>query len=558
MQMGHAWRLRVILVALLGALALVAVVPAASRAQDEGRPADGAKFAADELIVTFENEDVPGPTVSALGEGLEAAEDTEASVEPVVEDLGIQLFEFPEATSEAELADIKSELAQDPRVAAAEYNYKVEAFAPPNDPLYQRQYYLPKIRAAKAYDVEQGSAATRIGVIDSGIQQTLLGTSEHEDLDAKVVAQRDFVGPGPADPVAEDRDSVSHGTAVAGVAAAETNNATGIAGTCPNCSLVVGKFYTSDTGFADDAIQAIQYAVEQDSQVLNLSFGTTQDLRAVKRTINSAYAEGVTIVAAAGNSGRDGGQPEYPAAYPRVIAVGATNQNDRRASFSTVGRYVDITAPGVGLLTTDAEPPDTYSRLDGTSFSTPIVAGVAGLLADRNLSNEQIKRRLECTARDLGPDGKDPEFGAGLVDARAALTEPCRAPQPDPECDDGKDNDGDGKVDLRDSGCSSRKDDSERGEKPEPERCTIRGNNGDNVLKGTLRSDRICGLGGNDVIRGRSGNDTLVGGAGRDQLLGSFGNDTLDSKDGVRGNDVLDGGQGRDRFIKDRGDQVAQ
>jgi len=245
-----------------------------------------------------------------------------------------------------------------------------------------------------------------------------------------------------------------------------------------------------------------------------------------------------------------------------VIAVGATNQDDRRASFSSFGRYVDVAAPGVGILTTDAEPPNTYSRLGGTSFSSPIVAGVAGVLADRDFSNEQIKRRIECTAKDLGPRGKDPQFGAGLVDARAALGRSCEAPQPppepDPKCGDGQDNDGDGRVDLKDPGCSSRNDDSEGDKKPEPDRCTIRGNNGDNVLKGTPRSDRICGLGGNDVIRGLSGNDTLVGGVGRDQLLGSFGNDTLDSKDGVRANDILDGGQGNDRFIRDRGDQVAR
>ncbi|CAA9423919.1 MAG: hypothetical protein AVDCRST_MAG64-3050, partial [uncultured Phycisphaerae bacterium] len=409
---------------------------------------------------------------------------------------------------------------------------------------------------------EQGSPETRIGVIDSGIQQTAAGTGRHPDLDAKVVAQHDFVGPGPGDPVAEDLDSVSHGTAVAGVAAAETNNDTGIAGVCPDCSVVAGKFYTSDSGTVGDAIQAIEYAVEQDSDVLNLSFGTERDIRAVKRVINSAYAEGVTIVAAAGNSARKGNPANYPAAYERVIAVGATNQNDRRASFSSFGRYVDIAAPGVGILTTDAAPPNTYSRLDGTSFSSPVVAGVAGLLADRGLNNVQIKGRIECTAKDLGPDGKDPDFGAGLVDAGAALAESCEnlqpSPDPDPKCDDGKDNDGDGKVDLKDPGCSSRDDDSERNERPEPDRCTIRGNNGDNALKGTPRSDRICGLGGNDVIRGLSGNDTLVGGAGRDQLLGSFGNDTLDSEDGVRGNDTLDGGQGRDRFIKDRGDRVAR
>ena len=562
MQTGHAWHLRVVLVALVCAIVSVIVLPAASGAQDGGQPADGAEFAADELIVTFENEGVSGPTVSALSEDVEAAEDTEARVEPVVEDLGIQLFEFPETTSEPELADIKSELAQDRRVAAAEYNYKIEAFAPPNDPLYSKQYYLPKVRAAEAYDLEQGSPETRIGVIDSGIQQTAVGTGRHPDLDAKVVAQHDFVGPGPGDPVAEDLDSVSHGTAVAGVAAAETNNDTGIAGMCRNCSIVVGKFLKSGSGTVGDAIQAIQYAVEQDSDVLNLSFGTEENIRAVKRAINSAHAEGVTIVAAAGNSAREGNPANYPAAYERVIAVGATNQNDRRASFSSFGRYVDITAPGVGILTTDAAPPDTYTRLGGTSFSSPIVAGVAGLLADRGFDNAQIKRRIECTAKDLGPDGKDPEFGAGLVDAGAALTESCEAqqppPEPDPKCDDGKDNDGDGKVDLKDPGCSSRNDNSERDKKPESDRCTIRGNNGDNVLKGTPRSDRICGLGGNDVIRGLSGNDTLVGGAGRDQLLGSFGNDTLDSKDGVWGNDILDGGQGRDRFIKDRGDRVAQ
>ena len=133
--------------------------------------------------------------------------------------------------------------------------------------------------------------------------------------------------------------------------------------------------------------------------------------------VNRAHSQGVVLVAAAGNEGTN--VPQYPAAYSKVIAVSATTADGRLAPFSTRGDWVDLVAPGTGILSTSKS--GSYDRQSGTSMSTPFVSGLAGLLASQGLSAHSIRQRMQSSARDLGPQGHDPHFGHGSIDADKAV-----------------------------------------------------------------------------------------------------------------------------------------
>jgi subtilisin family serine protease len=133
--------------------------------------------------------------------------------------------------------------------------------------------------------------------------------------------------------------------------------------------------------------------------------------------VNRAHGQGVVLVAAAGNEGMN--EPRYPAAYPNVIAVGATTTDGKLAGFSTRGDWVDLVAPGTDILSTSKS--GSYDRQSGTSMSTPFVSGLAGLLASQGLSAHSIRQRMQSSARDLGPQGHDPHFGYGSIDADKAV-----------------------------------------------------------------------------------------------------------------------------------------
>ncbi len=151
--------------------------------------------------------------------------------------------------------------------------------------------------------------------------------------------------------------------------------------------------------------------------VVNLSFGGPKKSAVLKRTVDDAWQRGAVVVAAAGNGGTT--RPDYPAAYSSVIAVSATDRSDRLAGFSNRGNWVDLAAPGVGILST--APGGGYARQSGTSLSAPFVSALAGLLASQQLSAPQIRKRMENTAKDLGPSGKDPYYGWGRINAARAV-----------------------------------------------------------------------------------------------------------------------------------------
>ena len=410
--------IKLLLVAVLTALATLWL---ATDAQGRAEPkvdedANGVEYIAGELLVTYES-DLSSDAAKSL------PKKAKGEVSQSLNDVDTQVVTFPEIEGETSsgareksLERKKNALEADPAVASVDYNYLRPALFNPNDPSFDRQYGLNKIRAPRAWNTTQGNGKARIAIVDTGID------NNHPDLKSKIVAQKSFVG---STTSSSAQDRAGHGTSVAGVAAAVTDNGRGVAGTCPKCRLMAAKVGDStDRITVEDEIQGINWAANNGADVINLSLGGFGSVAAEERAINRAWNKNVVVVAAAGNESTS--RPSYPAAYRRSISVVATNQRDRKAGFSNYGNTVDVAAPGVSIFTTDITGRGGFSRgsyvsLDGTSFSSPMAAGVAGLLDAQGRSAPEIRRRLQSTAKDLGPNGRDNLYGHGLVNAAAAV-----------------------------------------------------------------------------------------------------------------------------------------
>ncbi|MEA1894125.1 MAG: S8 family serine peptidase [Euryarchaeota archaeon] len=254
----------------------------------------------------------------------------------------------------------------------------------------------------------------KVAVIDTGIDYT------HEDLDANYRGGYDFVFNDP-DPF---ENYNSHGTHVAGIIAAEKNNV-GVVGVAPNASLYAIRVLDSaGFGNASWVIAGIEWAVDNDMDVVVMSLSTSVDSQSLREACHNAFGAGVLLVAAAGNT--HGGNVTYPARYDSVIAVTATDPGDNRASLSPIGQEIELAAPGVNIRSTFVGG-SSYGNLSGTSQAAPHMAGTAALIISSNLpdvnddgvvNNEDVRLQLQSMAQDLGDPGKDDMYGYGLVDAR--------------------------------------------------------------------------------------------------------------------------------------------
>jgi thermitase len=296
-------------------------------------------------------------------------------------------------------------------VEYAEPDATAHAFATTNDPYFTNgsQWYLSKIQAPSAWDVTTGASSVVVAVLDTGVR------ASHPDLAGKVLAGRDFAA-GDSDPTDEN----GHGTAVAGLIGAATGNGTGMAAVAWKTSILPVRVLGRDgSGSHSDIADGIVWATDQGADVINLSLGGTGSSSTLQNAVNYAWSKGVVIVAAAGNSGDS--VPCYPAACTNVVAVSATNSSDTRTDWSNYGSYVDIAAPGENVLTLSGS--NGYEAMDGTSFSSPVTAGVVALMRAANpaLSNANIVSALLANADDLGASGRDNDYGYGRVNARRAV-----------------------------------------------------------------------------------------------------------------------------------------
>lgn len=336
---------------------------------------------------------------------LEALSALHLPVLEVLPDLLVQRVAVPDGQEQMAL----QALSEDPRVEYAELDYVVHATVIPNDPDYYSQWGLAKIQAPGAWDETTGASDLIIAIVDTGVDLN------HPDLDGKIVPGWDFVYDD-----ASAQDDHGHGTHVAGIAAAETNNNQGVAGVSWGARIMPIKVLDGDgDGYYSDVAQGVGYACDHGAQIINLSLGGSEYSATLADAVEDAYEDGCLIVAAAGNGSGNG--VDYPAKYPQVMAVAATNQSDVRAGFSDYGPEIEVAAPGVGIWSTLWN--DTYGWKDGTSMSTPYVAGLAALMWSvcPELANTEVRSVIESTAKDLGSAGWDPYYGYGRIDAEKAI-----------------------------------------------------------------------------------------------------------------------------------------
>ena len=286
------------------------------------------------------------------------------------------------------------------------------------DQLRSRQWNMGMVEADAAHATATGTG-TVVAVLDTGVH------ASHPDLQGRLVPGYDFVQ-NDADP----QDGDGHGTHVLGIAGAATNNGVGIASVAPEAKMMPIRVLDDEgRGFADDAAKGIDFAIQHGAHVINLSFGPEVPLAGAggefEQAVGRALDRGLVVVAAAGNSSLP--VCEQGPGEGRLLCVGAVDRRRNRSVYSSFGAGLAISAPGgSGLPAVDEGILSTwnnggYVEVDGTSQATPHVSGVAALVISKGLAGQAAVRRVLQTASDAGPPGPDPEFGAGIVNARQAV-----------------------------------------------------------------------------------------------------------------------------------------
>ena len=296
------------------------------------------------------------------------------------------------------------------------------SFVEENGEMWAIQQTVPwgikRIGAPDAWSAPASGVGIRLAILDTGID------GSHDDLEAHVVA-----GTNTVDATSPLWDGHGHGTHVAGIAGA-LNNTIGVVGVAPEVTLVAVKVLdSSGSGTWASVAAGIDWSISNNVHVINMSLGGGAS-ETVRLAVESAWNGGLLLVAAAGNSGNPAGRGDsvnYPAAYDQVIAVAASDSQDRRASFSSTGQAVELIAPGVSILST--LPGDEYGTMSGTSMSSPHVAGAAALAWSVNpaLTNTQLRQILRDTAEDLGLRAEHQGYGLVRADMAAQVvvgTEP--------------------------------------------------------------------------------------------------------------------------------------
>ena len=354
-------------------------------------------YAVDELVVRFKS------SIRAI-QIEECIQSTDAQIQGEIEELQAWVLQV----KSGDLAQSFDHIQDCPGVMYVEPNFLLQAADTiPNDPSWDLQYGLVNIRAPQGWDLTTGSAAVTIAIVDTGVDYG------HPDLVNKLVPGYNFVNGDP-----NPQDDNGHGTHVAGIAAASSNNGIGIAGVSWGARIMPVKVLNSSGGgtYANTALGVI-WAVEHGAQVINLSLGGTGPSSVLADAINYAHSQGAVVIAAAGNTRSN--FVLYPARYPNVIAVARTNSTNNWDG-SNYGPEIDLAAPGTSIYSTTI---GGYDYNSGSSMSTGFVSGLAAILKGipGNTSPDAIESQMETTALDIEFAGWDEYTGAGLIQMDTAI-----------------------------------------------------------------------------------------------------------------------------------------
>lgn len=318
-------------------------------------------------------------------------------------------------------------LEADPAVEYAERDARIQAAeVTPNDPLWGSQGAIRQVEGPRAWSTSTGDPSVVVAVLDSGVD------ASHEDLVGATVTGWNVLTD-----TAQTGDDYGHGTAVASVVAARTDNGQGVAGLCWTCAVMPVKVLDANgAGYASDLAAGVRWATDHGAAVINMSVAGPTDTRTLSSAVDYALANGVALVASAGNHA--GTAATYPAAYEGVIGVGAATPSDQQEDYSNGGDWVDLAAPGCSHTAGAAVGGGGYRAFCGTSAAAPVVAGILGLAraAAPDQGVDALRAALESTAVPVGS-----WVHHGRVDAAAAVEQlaegaspdPTPAPSPEPE-----------------------------------------------------------------------------------------------------------------------------
>lgn len=303
-----------------------------------------------------------------------------------------------------------------------------------NDTYYSEQWNFELTNIINAREITTGSNNVTVAVVDSGLQtghpdinydDVLTGRCYTYNQENEITVSTDTL------------DTYGHGTAVTGIIKATSNNNEGIAGIADNVKILPIKVFDAKNSSLSVIIKGLQYAIDQNCDVINFSAGVTSANSALKEIVDLANQKGIIFVAAAGNNSKSTASYDdakmYPASFDNAISVGAVDSNSKITYFSQKNNAVTIVAPGANVISTRSDTyaisgtkiGTSYMKVNGTSFSAPHITALAALAKsiDKSITPSIFEKALTSTAIDLGNEGKDNQYGYGLVDMAATLSE---------------------------------------------------------------------------------------------------------------------------------------
>lgn len=367
------------------------------------------EFSPDEVLVKFKKEILPE-------QRMRIHQKMGTKLKEKIADLDIEVVKVEKNKVPEFVAKFQSQ----PEVEFAEPNYKATVLEITNDPgiIETKQWGMYKVKAAdtegSAWNYSKSDSSIKIAILDTGIDQN------HEDLTGKIVNNQNCTDSPTVD------DLYGHGTHVAGIAAASTNNGVGVAGLGYNALLMNVKVLGDDgSGYYSWIANCLKWAADNGARVVNMSLGAPFKSSTLENAVNYAWSKGVVLTAAAGNSGNS--SPTYPAYYKNVIAVAAVNVSDEKPSWSSFGGWVDVAAPGVDIYSTFPNHSNIIGKLNydyasGTSMATPHVAGLAALVWSSSYGGNSgsVRKQIEATADKIVGTGKFWTYGR--INALKAVT----------------------------------------------------------------------------------------------------------------------------------------